>query len=258
MVDYFSRFPEVIRLKETTSRHIIEALKKIFSRHGIPETLISDNGPQYASSEFTDFARSYDFRHKTSSPRYAQSNGHAERAVKTVKKLLNETEDPNMALLSYRSTPLPWCGLSPGQLLMGRMIRTNIPLDKKQLCPEWKYLPRFREENKAFKAKQKRDFDQRHRAHPLPPLLEDTDVWITTGNRPHPGRIVSTAPTPRSYIVSTPSGDIRRNLSHLNPVPQPEDNNSDRTDTELNRPPVPSQIMTRTRTGTSIQPPNRL
>ena len=74
VVDYYSRFPEIVKLKTTTSASIIEALKTVFSRHGVPETLISDNGPQYASQEFTNFASSYKFCHVTSSPRFPQSN----------------------------------------------------------------------------------------------------------------------------------------------------------------------------------------
>lgn len=133
VVDYFSRYPEVIKLSTTTSHQIIEVLKKIFSRHGIPEIVVSDNGPQYSSREFCEFAESYAFTHVTSSPHYAQSNGHAERTVKTVKKLLQEAEDPHMALLTYRSTPFPWCGLSPSELLMGRQLRANLPIEKKSI-----------------------------------------------------------------------------------------------------------------------------
>lgn len=107
IVDYFSRFPEVIKMTTTTSAAIITALKSIFSRYGIPEVLRSDNGSQYASREFATFAESYGFRHTTSSPRYPQSNGQAERTVKTVKKLLKSSNDRYMALLSYRATPFP-------------------------------------------------------------------------------------------------------------------------------------------------------
>ena len=73
-VDYFSRYFETIKLK-STSISVIEALKSIFSRYGIPETVISDNGPQYSSYEFADFASSYKFRHVTSSPLFPQSTG---------------------------------------------------------------------------------------------------------------------------------------------------------------------------------------
>ena len=85
MIDYFSRYVEVTKLSTTTSASVISALKSNFARHGIPDLLISDNGPQYSAKEF---AKSYEFTHKTSSPYHPQGNGEAERAVKTVKKLL--------------------------------------------------------------------------------------------------------------------------------------------------------------------------
>ena len=136
VVDYFSRFPEVVKLSSTTARSVVVALKSIFARHGIPEILFSDNGPQYDSLEIETFASSYGFSHDTSSPHYPQSNGQAERTVQTVKRLLKKAEDPFLALLIYRSTPLSWCGLSPAELLMGRRVRANLPQTKQQLIPQ--------------------------------------------------------------------------------------------------------------------------
>ena len=157
MVDYFSRYPEMVKLSSTTSQAIINALKTIFSRHGIPEIIRTDNGPQYSSQEFAAFARQYDFTHITSSPHFPQSNGQAERTVKTVKQLLKESEDPHIALLTYRSTPFHWCGLSPAELLMGRRLWTNVPQVKEQLVPEWHFLEDFQQKNKEFKQRQKQD-----------------------------------------------------------------------------------------------------
>jgi len=70
VVDYFSRFPKVIKLTSTTSRSIITALKSIFSRYGVPATLLSDNGPQFTSAEMEEFSKIYSFDHITSSPHY--------------------------------------------------------------------------------------------------------------------------------------------------------------------------------------------
>ena len=154
-----------------------------------------------------------------------------------------------MALLAYRSTPFPWCNRSPGELLMGRRIRANIPQIKEQLVPEWKFLEEFRRQNKDFKEKQKRDYDRRHRTLPLSPIPDETDVWITSGTQPVPGRVVLPANTPRSYLIDTPSGRVRRNRQHLNVMPD----NTEHSDSD----PSPNRIMTRSQTGTAIRPPDR-
>ena len=136
VVDYFSRYPEIQTLSTTTSNSIITALKNIFSRLGIPEVVVSDNGPQYSSHEFVEFAKAYHFKHVTSSPLYAPSSGQMERTIQTVRRLIKESKDPHMVLLAYRTTPFPWCKLSPAELLMGRRLHSNLPIIKEQLlCP---------------------------------------------------------------------------------------------------------------------------
>ena len=80
VVDYFSRYIEILKLSTTSSASIITALKTMFSRQGIPDVLVTDNGPQYASQEFREFSTSYNFNHQTSSPYHPQGNGEVERA----------------------------------------------------------------------------------------------------------------------------------------------------------------------------------
>ena len=85
-------------------------LKELFSEHGIPETLRSDNSPQFVNHMFAEFAKEWNLDHNTSSPRNPRSNGQAEAAVKIVKGLLAKAkysgQDPHLALLAYRSTPI--------------------------------------------------------------------------------------------------------------------------------------------------------
>ena len=85
--DYFSNYIEVARLSSTSTQAVFRELKTMFARFGIPEILVTDNGPQFSSNEFQVFAKSLSFNHVTTSPRYPQSNGKAENAVRTVKRL---------------------------------------------------------------------------------------------------------------------------------------------------------------------------
>lgn len=92
VIDYYSKYPEMYLLPSTTSRAVITQLKSIFSRQGIPLTLVSDNGPPYASHEFQAFASDYEFKCITSSPLYPQANGKAEKGVQIVKRLLKKKQ----------------------------------------------------------------------------------------------------------------------------------------------------------------------
>ena len=112
VIDYYSNYPEVALLEETSSKAVINKLKSIFSRHGIPSKLITDNGRQFISSEFKSFTDYYNINHSTSSPTFARSNGIAEKGVGIVKKLLKKAaekgEDQYLAMLDYRAAPLDW------------------------------------------------------------------------------------------------------------------------------------------------------
>ena len=85
-VDYFSRYIDILPLQSLTSGGVINKMKQIFSQHGIAETVISDNGPQFAAKEFQQFDEEWNFHHATSSTHYPQANGEAERAVRSAKK----------------------------------------------------------------------------------------------------------------------------------------------------------------------------
>jgi hypothetical protein len=216
VVDYYSRFIEIALLPSSpSSANTIHRMKSIFARHGIPEIVISDNGPQYSSKEFKEFAREYRFAHQTSSPHFPQSNGEAERAIQTVKKLLKNNQDPYLALLTYRSTPLK-NGFSPSELLMSRRLRTHLPAIRKQFMPRVPDRETVREAENYSKEKMKINFDQRHRARELLPLSPGDEVWLP--DKKERGRVISET-QPRSYTVETPTRMLRRNRRHLNLLP---------------------------------------
>ena len=124
--------------------------------------------------------------------------------------------------------------------------------------PTWPYLEEFRKLNKRFKKKQKQNFDKRHRSHELDDIPDETPVWITSEGRRIEGRVVSPAKSPRSYLVETPSGVVRRNRVRLNVKPEIVEE----PEPVMNKPstdqPQPNRIITRSQTGSSAKPPKRL
>ena len=103
----------------------------MFLEHRIPEVLHSDNGPQYASAQFTEFCTSWGITHETSNPHYLQSNRFAEVCVKSMKHALQCTKysgaDPQLAMLALQATPINAKLPSPAELLYWCQIRTTIP-----------------------------------------------------------------------------------------------------------------------------------
>lgn len=203
-VDYYSRFTEVVELKDQLCRTTIQTLKAVFCRHGIPMVLRMDNGPQFSSEGFKKFCNDYSIIHKTSSLHTPHSNGEAERAVQTVKKLWSKAEDKYLALLDYRTTPLESVGLSPAQLLMGRRLRNKLPAARALLTPVG-YDPKMVKcQLDKAKAVQKFYFDLKRSSKPRAPLLPGEEVRM----QPHPGSrkwspavVVKSHSAPRSYVV---------------------------------------------------------
>ena len=117
--------------------------------------------------------------------------------------------------MSYMATPHPWCNLSPGELLMGRRMRTTIPQRS-----HWHHghtLPYLSEKNKKT---QKKNFDRWYSVIEQGSLPDDAVVWVTSETQPIQGWVVSHANNPRSYVVETPSGELQWNRTHLKVVPE--------------------------------------
>ena len=135
---------------------------------------------------------------------------------------------------------------------MGQQLRTDIPVTKDSLTPDWPFLEQFRGEDRKFKRCQKENYDRRHRTRSLPDIPQGTDVWINTGG--HSTERVSNPHTtaPRSYTVTTANGTLHRNRSHLNVVP-PSVQTATSSDQAISDPSNRGPIMTRSRTGTPIQ-----
>ena len=158
-VDYYSNFFEVQTLKNTRNRTVIHKLKSIFARHGIPIKVIFDGGPQFSSAEFAEFAKDWDFQHVQSSPYYPQSNGLCEKMVGVVKRLFTKSKsagtDHFKSLLEYQTTSLK-TGYSPSQLLMGRNLRSVLPVVKKLAISQNSKSSKSTQQNFPVKTKPKK------------------------------------------------------------------------------------------------------
>jgi transposase InsO family protein len=217
VVDYLSRYFEIALLSSTTAISVITHLKSIFAKHGIPEKVISDNGPQYSAEQFSQFAKEWGFQHSTSSPKYPQSNGLAEKTVQTVKGLLTKAkqsgQDPYLAMLNYRTTPVDGVA-SPAQILMSRRLRTTLPATGRQLSPQLVSDKLVRQKRELCQDRQKYYYDKA--AKHLPQLNEGESVRVQKDGVWKPATVVNNADTPRSYWVRTQDGaSYRRNSNHL-------------------------------------------
>ena len=216
-VDYYSKFIEVDRLQDLRSKATIEVLKAQFCRHGIPEVIRNDGGPQFASKDFARFCKEYGIAHKTSSPHFPSANGEVERAVQTVKRLWRKATDKQLALLDYRTTPLEGVNLSPAQLLMGRRPRNKLPSLRELLTPTAYNRRDVIQRLNQQKANQKFYHDSKS-ASDLPPLLPGDQVRMAPNpgsKRWNPAIVVKRHVSPRSYIVESGGHEYRRNRRHL-------------------------------------------
>ena len=123
-------------MQSITTAKTIEKLRAIFATHGLPKTVVSDNGPSFTSDDFKSFMHSNGIRHNIikSAPYHPSTNGLAERAVQTVKQGLRQVKGATVQeklskfLHKYRITPHSTTGISPSELLMGRRLpRLDTP-----------------------------------------------------------------------------------------------------------------------------------
>lgn len=137
VVDYYSRFMEVVEMQSITAADTISELATIFSRYGLPVSLRVDNGPQFSEKcvEFRDFCQENGIKLVNTIPFWPAMNGEVKRQNRSLLKRLriaqelgkNWREEMRKYLLTYHSTSHSTTGKSPGELVFGRKIRTKLP-----------------------------------------------------------------------------------------------------------------------------------
>ena len=185
-----------------TAKHVASHFSQVFSEYGWPDTLLTDNGPCYASQEFKKLMLDMSVNHITSSPHYPQSNGLAEKYVQIVKNLFikahEEWTDYQKALMIYRNTPLDDNLLSPMQLLQGRAARSDLPMS---YAAKVKYgLASGHSQPPSVPSKDK---NERAPTHDYK-LNQDVMYLDPTSKKWFPATIVHLLDEKRSYLIKTP------------------------------------------------------
>ena len=213
VVDYYSRWIEVVEVFSKTAEAVGKQLRRVFGRYGLPRVFRSDNGPCYAARAFRDLMSEWNIKHVTSSPHYHEGNGMAERAVGTVKAMWEKEKDKQLALMVYRATPLE-SERSPAELLHGWPMRTNLPAGHSDV-PEEEFVRRDR----ALKESQRRHANRRWNA--VGGDLRDGErVWVkmSVEDEGVEGTVVGRREEPESYDVEVNGRILRRNRNHLRPL----------------------------------------
>lgn len=213
--DRYTGWVEVARMDNKTAKSSCNVFRNWFVSYGVPEELASDGGPPFDSFELRTFLESWGVRQRLSSAYYPQSNGRAELAVKSTKRLLSTNigsggqlniDSAARALLLHRNTPVQDIGLSPAEMLFGHPLKDHLPATPNRMRIEWSHIADAREE--ALGKRHIRS-QERYDVHssPLPPLSIGDHVAVQNqhGNSPRrwqrTGVIVNSNLPARQYEV---------------------------------------------------------
>ena len=215
------------------STSIIESFRKFFQQFGVPEELSLDGGPNISSEEVTTFLKQWGTIKRKSSAHYPKSNGRAEAAVKSMKRLIRgntgpqgtlNTNEMTKALLQYRNTPLQNCNKSPAQLLMGRNLRDSVPQPQAgyKVSPHWEYYLRGRELSMIETNEKMKEYHDAHGVKNLDSLTIGMEVLFQNARNKRwdrSGVIVKVGKYRQYTVKMSGSGRLSdRNRAHLRPM----------------------------------------
>lgn len=219
LVDYFSKWLEILPMTCKTASSVITVLKDVFATHGIPRVIRADNMP-FQSQTFCNFAEEYNIKIITCSPHFHRSNGLAEKGCHIAGIMLNKSRESKTdirdLLLEYRNTPLSGLDVSPSQLLMSRTVRTKLPVSSAVLQPKVQITTNIHSKMLSKQNETKHYHDKSARKYPDTFQIGDNvNVKITKGDHWEPAIVKGIHPTPRSYIIQKDGVNLRRNEMHI-------------------------------------------
>ena len=219
------------------ARGLIRCLRTFFVTFGVPDELSSDGGPEFVADSTRKFLEQWDVRHRISSAYFPQSNGRAEVAVKSAKRLLRSNVGPNgslsndkflRAMLQLRNTPDPDCHLSPAEIVFGRRLKDSFSfantlkkLKGSTVRPDW--MTTWGQKELALRKRFTRwHEDLKKPSRMLQPLKVGDKCFIQNQYGPHPkrwdrsGTIVEESPHHQYLVKIDGSGRVsRRNRRFL-------------------------------------------
>lgn len=193
--DRYSGWVQGAKLSSCTFRNVSQHLINWFATFGVPEEMSTDGGPPFNSHDYDEFLRTWNVHKRLSSAHYPQSNGRAEAAVKTTKRILLgninpmtgelDTNTAAAAILAHRNTPNQMTGVSPAVTLFGHPIRDHLPTHPMRLRQEWEEIYDAREN--ALAKRHIRTMEPT-REEEMPPLSIGDTVSIQNQSGNKPGR----------------------------------------------------------------------
>ena len=225
VIDAYSRFPEVDIVHSTSASAIIPKMDRIFSTHGIPCIVRSDNGPPFTSDEIKKYMEENGIKHYRTTPLWPQANSEAENFMKPLAKAVRSAYTKGKVwkkhlhkfLLNYQTTPHCMTGFTPAQLLFSRTVRNKLPqfTSNNQVTGQ-----KVLKKNEEAKTKMKAHADARSRAKPSNITIGDLALVrqrkqnkLSTRFNPSPFCVTSKR---RTMITAQRNGNyITRNTSHF-------------------------------------------
>ena len=193
--DRYTGWMEVTSLLSGKATAVYEALRNWFCTYGVPKEISSDGRPPFDSLGYKSFLEDWGVKKRISSAHYPQSNGRAELAVKTAKRTLIDYTDgygrlrhdlAARAMMTHRNTPHQDLGLSPAEMLYGRVIRDHLPILREKY-----QIHKLRERAVA----KRHLLNQKHyniHNHPLQELQVGESVQVQNQKGPLPRRWMKT------------------------------------------------------------------
>jgi hypothetical protein len=216
-VDEMTGWPSLVDMgKDTTSANVVRALRDLFTHHCAPVVLKPDGGTQLTSAKVQQFLQRWGVKLEPSSPHLPRTNGRAESAVKSLKKLVlgcmkegQTTPDPDrlaQGVIALRNSP-KYGGRSPAELLLGENVRDCIPVHRSSYDSRWRKAFRLLDDTALTRKEQwKQRYDER--AKQLGDLKVGDWVWVQHHQDKRwtrPGRVVEILPK-REYWIRLASG----------------------------------------------------